>query len=86
MTPKNESLLECRDRLNQKSASCLKSVLPLRSEIFIFAFRLNPLVIPLKMECLNSHSLSLKYEYVCVCVCVCVSHSVVSDSLRPHEL
>ena len=24
---------------------------------------------------------------VCVCVCVCVhAHSVVSDSLRPHEL
>ena len=23
---------------------------------------------------------------LCVCVCVCVSHSVVSDSLRPHEL
>ena len=23
---------------------------------------------------------------VCVCVCVCVSHSVVSDSLRPHGL
>ena len=22
----------------------------------------------------------------CVCVCVCVSRSVVSDSLRPHEL
>ena len=23
---------------------------------------------------------------VCVCLCVCVSHSVVSDSLRPHRL
>ena len=23
---------------------------------------------------------------VCVCVCVCVSHSIMSDSLRPHEL
>ena len=23
---------------------------------------------------------------MCVCVCVCVSHSVVSDSLRPHGL
>ena len=22
----------------------------------------------------------------CVCVCVCVSHSVVSNSLRPHRL
>jgi len=23
---------------------------------------------------------------LCVCVCVCVNHSVMSDSLRPHEL
>ena len=31
----------------------------------------------------NKPTLELK---ICVCVCMCVSHSVMSDSFRPHEL
>ena len=40
----------------------------------------------LQVNCVSCSVVYMGSVCVCVCVCVCLSHSVVSDSLRPHGL